>query len=243
MWPELWFKLRLRRTLWITGTMVVAGSATAASTPDSGEAESTTPAPEPYLQVQLHPDGSWTATKPAQDETLGGATIQLNPDGTWRVIAAQSTAQSTAQSAGSSQAEPAPPSPPAPTRLTLARVEIQQKKFTRGKVKHNQYRTIYFLHIDNQTTSTLSLDPHPDHFVARSSRGATFPILAVQGCALVPQQGQCALKVIADGAPNWFGEKLTQLQVLPDALGNGQTQILNVPADVIVKRTVNDFDT
>ena len=217
---------KLTTAIFILPAILIPLFTAAADTPGSESATT-----EGGQTIQLHPDGRWQPENRHRFAiTDDGKRVRLNDDGSWEETTDLRPATATADA-----------------KLTLAGVEILIREVNRGKGKHRQTRTRFSVAVTNQTDRAISLPAQRhtvyNNFIARSSRGDLFPIIAVSGCTLpLQEQEQCVVTVTAKGSPAWFGVTSLELQVLPNTLGNTTSRTLSTPYKQVQHRQVNRFD-
>ncbi len=193
--------------------------------------------------IQLNEDGSWTAADPNRYAlTADGRRVRLEANGQWRFVDPSAPGEAAAAVVPS----PGPPQTADSTDLSLTKVEILRREVKRGKTTHVQTRTLFHVQVINRSDSPFRLDVERQAlaagFVARTSRGAVFPIIDIHGCEQPLHRGEaCALLVTAKDSPVWGGSQSLLLQVFPNTLGNPQAATLSQPMARAQRKTVDRF--
>ena len=189
-------------------------------------------------QIRLNDDGTWRQVGGVSyATTASGARVRLRPDGSWQVLDAGESAAVPPPAVVRPELEPAAMD----VSLELNQVEILRRKIKRSKTTHSQTVTVYHFSVRNEGNNLLRLgDDLIDELRARSSSGGEWPIVSMDIDQPELTRGQQAvIRVVADGAPQWFGVKYMELQVAPGALGNRERIKLRKPMKQVERRSVN----
>ncbi|MEM9620568.1 MAG: hypothetical protein AAF993_02895 [Pseudomonadota bacterium] len=190
-----------------------------------------------------------------------GSRVLLRADGTWSALPASEVSGASDEALKTSNkpvptAELVPPptsSTPnsitttaASTQLVITKVDIVSRKTKRAKYTNTQTRMWFHVQVTNSGPDSIELSKDrqnlASNIITRNSRGTVYQVITVDGCPsqIAPAQ-TCEIIVVAEDSPRWFGVNALDLQILPDTLGNPDTERLSFPFNQVGRRQVNEF--